>query len=104
MTAEDDESRTHSEASEADAPDARDLLRHALVNDDDPRLPWWLPVPGVVLAVVWAGWRAASISATAGAEAGAGFDTFVGTLIWPGAGIFVLTCVATWAGWQLEID
>lgn len=100
MTAEDDESRDR--PAEA-APDARDLLRHALVNDDDPRFPWWLPLPGVVLAVLWAGWRAVSIG-TAGPEAGPGLETFVGTLLWPGAGIFVLTSVATWAGWQLEID
>ncbi|MCC6237838.1 MAG: hypothetical protein IT299_09730 [Dehalococcoidia bacterium] len=100
MTAEDDESR---ERPNEGAPDARDLLRHALVNDDDPRFPWWLPLPGVVLATLWAGWRAVSVGA-AGAEAGAGLDTFLGTLLWPGAGIFILTCVATWAGWQLEID
>lgn len=100
MTAEDDESRQRAEEA---VPDARDLLRQALVNDDDPRFPWWLPVPGVLLAVLWAGWRAVSASA-AGAEAGAGLDMFLSTLMWPGVGIFALTSVATWAGWQLEID
>ncbi len=87
-----------------DAPDARELLRHALVNDDDPRFPWWLPVPGVVLAILWASWQAVSAGNAPGAEAGAGMDAFVNTLLWPGAGIFLLTCAATWAGWQLEID
>lgn len=101
MTAENDESP---DGAHVDAPNARDLLRHALVNDDDPRFPWWLPVPGVVLAILWAGWRGVSVGASAGAEAGAGLDTFLGTLMWPGVGIFVLTSIATWAGWQLEID
>ena len=69
------------------------LLRQALVNEDDPRFPRWLPLPGIALAAGWAGFT----SATAGAE-------FVPSLLWPGAGIFALTSVATWLGWQLEID
>src|SRR3546814_10213878 len=32
----------------------RQLLRTALVNDDDPRFPTWLPAPGIVLALGWA--------------------------------------------------
>ena len=69
------------------------LLKDALVDDDDPRFPRWLPLPGIALALVWAGFSAA----TAGAD-------FLATLLWPGAGIFALTSVATWLGWQLEID
>jgi hypothetical protein len=84
------------------APTAGELLRHALVNDDDPRFPWWLPLPGLLLALLWAGYR--GVSAAALDPASGGLEAFLGTLLWPGAGIFVLTSVATWAGWQLEID
>jgi len=87
----------------ADAPPtASDLLRTALVNNDDPRFPWWLPLPGLVLALAWAGYRAASSAAV---EGGADpLATLLGTLLWPGLAIFVLTSAATWFGWQLEID
>lgn len=87
------------------APSPRELLRHALVNDDDPRFPWWLAVPGLALAVLWAGYRAAVASATPElAVAVAPLEVFLTTLLWPGVAIFVLASVATWAGWQLEID
>ncbi len=86
------------------APTARQLLGHALVNDDDPRFPWWLPLPGLVLALLWAGYRAASTSAGVAPPADGALAVFLGTLLWPGAAVFVLTSAATWAGWQLEID
>src|SRR5688572_18130906 len=82
-------------------PTAGELLRTALVNDDDPRFPWWLPLPGLALALAWAGYRAASSAAVAGADP---LATLLETLLWPGLGIFVLTSAATWFGWQLEID
>ncbi len=69
------------------------LLKDALVDDDDPRFPRWLPLPGIALALGWAGFTAA----TAGAE-------FLPAVVWPGAGIFALTTVATWLGWQLELE
>ncbi|MFN8639487.1 MAG: hypothetical protein U0360_08515 [Dehalococcoidia bacterium] len=43
------------DAPEGETVHAGDLLRQALVNDDDPRFPWWLPLPGLGLAVLWAG-------------------------------------------------
>ena len=86
---------------EGDEVNAGDLLRHALVNDDDPRFPWWLPLPGLGLAVLWAGYRAA---ATTIDPNGAPLEVFLGALLWPGVAVFLLTTVATWAGWQLEID
>ena len=86
------------------APTPRELLRHALVNDDDPRFPWWLPVPGLVLAILWAGYRAASSSVGADSSSTPPLEVFLGVMLWPGAAIFVLGAVATWAGWQLEID
>ena len=76
---------------------ARDLLRSALVNDDDPRFPWWLPLPGVALALAWGAWRAV------GAEDAAG-SALVGALLWPGPAIVALATLATFLGWQLEID
>lgn len=69
------------------------LLRQALVDDDDPRFPRWLPIPGVALAVGWAAYQSV-------AETG----DFLPTLLWPGAAILGLTTLATWFGWQLEID
>lgn len=69
------------------------LLKDALVDDADPRFPRWLPLPGIALALGWAGFTAA----TAGAD-------FMQAVMWPGAGIFALTTLATWLGWQLELE
>lgn len=71
----------------------RELLRHALVDDQDPRFPRWLPLPGIVLAVGWAAFQAVTAD-----------GNLLTTLAWPGAAIFVLTSLAAWFGWQLEID
>ncbi len=76
---------------------ARELLRAALVNDEDPRFPWWLPLPGIALAVGWGGWQAVN------ADAGAG-GAFLAALAWPGPAILALATLATFLGWQLEID
>lgn len=72
---------------------AVELIRDALVDDDDPRFPIWLPFPGVAAA---AGWALYDASANGGA--------FLETLVWPGLGIFVGTTIASWLGWQLDID
>ncbi len=69
------------------------LLRQALVNDDDPRFPRWLPIPGVALAAGWAAYQSVT-----------GAGEFLAALLWPGAAILGLTTLATWFGWQLEID
>ena len=78
-------------------PGPRDLLRWALVNDEDPRFPWWLPLPGLALALVWAAYRATTGDGPAPAA-------LLGTLIWPGPAIFLLTTLAAFFGWQLDID
>ena len=72
---------------------ARDLLQSALVDDEDPRFPRWLPLPGIAGALGWAGydWAAAD-------------GAFFATLLWPGAAILVLATIAAWFGWQLDID
>ncbi len=74
---------------------ARDLLRRALVSDEDPRLPWWLPFPGLSLALTWAAYEGV---------AGGGMPEFLATLLWPGAGLLALVTVAVFFGWQLDID
>jgi hypothetical protein len=82
-------------ADAAPRPGPGDLVRSALVDDKDPRLPWWLPLPGLALALTWSGWE--------GVVAG-GTSTFVSTLLWPGSGVFALTTIAAYFGWQLDID
>jgi hypothetical protein len=69
-----------------------ELLRTALVDDQDPRFPSWLPIPGAVLALGWAGYQA-----TAG-DAGVIPTLGISTAIFGG------TTLAAWLGWQLEID
>lgn len=89
-----EERDTHEDHGDTDgAVTPRALLRHALVDDQDPRFPRWLPLPGIVLALGWAAFTAA----TAGAD-------FLPAVWWPGAAIFAITTLAAWLGWQLEID
>jgi hypothetical protein len=76
-------------------PGALDLLRSALVNDDDRRIPWWLPLPGLGIALAWASYEG---------TVGGGFSVFLSTALWPGAGLFLFGTIATVFGWQLDID
>ncbi len=69
-----------------------DLLRQALVDDQDPRFPRWLPLPGIVLGVAWAGYQAVAGDAGLLPTAGVSLAIAAGTT------------VAAWFGWQLEID
>lgn len=78
---------------DASASGAGELIRDALVDDDDPRFPIWLPIPGVALAAGWALYDAAAAD-----------GSFLPTLIWPGVAIFLGATLATWLGWQLDID
>ena len=84
--------RDHDADEQAGPPTARQLLRSALVDDEDPRFPWWLPVPGAAIAIVWAAYQAT----TGGA--------FFEQLLWPGAAMFILGTLVTFFGWQLDID
>lgn len=72
---------------------AGELLRTAFVNDDDPRFPIWLPLPGLAAVIGWAAYQQMT-----------GAGGFLPTALWPGAAIFVLVSLAAWLGWQLEID
>lgn len=84
--------RPHDEDERTEPPTARDLLRAALVNDEDPRFPWWLPLPGIFIALTWAAYQAVAGGA------------FLEVLLWPGAAIFILGTLVTFFGWQLDID
>jgi hypothetical protein len=70
-----------------------EVLRGALVDDDDPRFPLWLPIPAILVTAGWTFYDATA----AGGE-------FLPTLLWPGVAIFIGTVIATWLGWQLDID
>ena len=70
-----------------------EFLKIILVNNDDPRFPIWLPIPALFATF---GWVFYSIT-TGSAE-------FFETLIWPGSVIFFCTLIATWLGWQIDID
>jgi hypothetical protein len=87
-----------SEARHEGATDGEDgRLRSAMLEDGQPAFPWWLPFPGLALALVWAAYQAA------GAEDGAG-AMLLETLLWPGVAIFVLTTVTAYFGWRLDLD
>ena len=72
-------------------------LRSAMLKDGQPSFPRWIPLPGVVLALVWAAYQ--GVSAEDGASA-----QFVSTLLWPGIAILVLTTVTAYFGWRLDLD
>lgn len=69
-----------------------ELLRQALVDDEDPRFPRWLPLPGIVLALAWAAYQSFG--------AGGAPLTTLGTSL----AVFAGTTLVAWFGWQLEID
>ena len=72
-------------------------LRSPLLDDGQPAFHWWLLLPGLALAAVWALYGAVS------AEAGAGGE-FVARLLWPGPAILLVTTSAAWLGWRLDLD
>lgn len=77
--------------------DERDgRLRSAMLHDGQPRFPWWLPLPGLALAALWA--------AYAGATGEGGAADAARTLLWPGPAIALVTTVATYFGWRLDLD
>lgn len=103
MTSETSEDQPQPEADRS-VPSAGELLRGALVDDQDPRFPWWLPLPGLAVALSWAAFRAATAGTPSALDEASGVRVLLETLLWPGAGIFVLATLATFFGWQLDID
>ena len=76
-------------------PDGR--LRSAMLSDGQPWLVWWLPFPGIALAVLWAAYQGIA----SGTDVG---GTMLRTLAWPGLPIFVVTTITTYFGWRLDLD
>lgn len=72
-------------------------LRSAMLNDGQPWLPWWLPIPGVALAIGWAAYYGVTASEP-------GLGAFLDTLRWPGLPIFLVTTITTYFGWRLDLD
>ena len=73
-------------------------LRPAMFDDDEePRFPWWLPLPGIGLAAVWAAYQGVAADGPAVTEAAA-------RLLWPGLPIFLVTTVTAYFGWRLDLD
>ena len=93
MASDVDQANDPHEPSDASGPvSPSELLRQALVDDEDPRFPAWLPLPGIALAAGWSAYQV--IAGDAGVLPALGIS----------AAIFAGTTVATWLGWQLEID
>ena len=72
-------------------------LRSPLLDDGQPSFHWWLLLPGLALVVIWALYRGVS------AEEGGGGE-FIAQLLWPGPAILVVTSIAAWLGWRLDLD
>ncbi len=80
--------------SEDDTPAGQ--LRSPVLDDGQPRFPWWLLLPGVLVAGVWA--------AYAGTTGEDGTADAVRALLWPGPAIAVGTTIAAYLGWRLDLD
>lgn len=85
----------HREGDPEDANEGR--LRSAMLDDGQPGIPWWLPLPGIAVALTWAAYQAVSAE-----EPGA--DALLAALLWPGGAIFVITTLVTFFGWRLDLD
>ncbi|MCY4456150.1 MAG: hypothetical protein OXC56_07550 [Chloroflexi bacterium] len=82
---------------DGDGQDAPGRLRSPLLADGQPNFHWWLFLPGVGVAVLWALYGAVTAEADATGR-------FLGQLLWPGIPIFVAATAAAWLGWRLDID
>lgn len=72
-------------------------LRSAMLEDGQPGLTWWLPIPGVAVALTWAAYQAVS-------AAEPGLEALLATLWWPGSAILLVTTLVTYLGWRLDLD
>lgn len=77
----------------------RQRLREARARE--ALLTWWMPLPGLAIALGFAGWRAVSREGAAAAER---LGAFGATLLWPGLLIVAVVLVIVWAAWKLELD
>ncbi len=95
MTREPEFESDEDEAGSGSRNDGR--LRSANLDDGQPALTWWLPLPGIALALVWAAYQAVSADEPDTAP-------LLDALVWPGAAIFVITTVTAYFGWRLDLD
>ena len=73
-------------------------LRPAMFDDaEEPRFPWWLPLPGLGLALLWAAYQGVAAAGPAAPEVAS-------RLLWPGLPIFLATTVTAYFGWRLDLD
>ena len=72
-------------------------LRSAMLDDGQPGVTWWIPIPGILVALTWAAYQAVSAEEP-------GLDALLQTLTWPGAAIFLVTTLVTYFGWRLDLD
>jgi hypothetical protein len=72
-------------------------LRSPMLEDGQPWLTWWLPLPGIALTALWAAYQTVAGDGDPG-------GTLLRTLAWPGVAIFVVTTITTYFGWRLDID
>ena len=62
----------------------------------EPLILWWMPVLSLLAPLVFAAWKAASVSD--------GFDAALKALVWPGAGLYLAAVAVLWAGWKIELE
>ena len=85
------------EAHAVEADERPGRLRSPMLEDGQPTFHWWLLLPGVALALLWALYQGVS-----GDHGGAG--EFLAQLAWPGLAIFVATSAAAYFGWRMDLD
>jgi hypothetical protein len=76
---------------------ASEILKSAFVDAADARLPLWIPIPGLVITLIFG----AFMGLTGESDHA---KLMLSTIVWPGSGIFLGVTFTAWLGWQLEID
>lgn len=76
---------------------ALEILKSAFVDAADTRLPLWLPIPGLLITLIFATFMGLTGESDH-------LQLILSHIAWPGFGIFLGVTVTTWLGWQLEID
>lgn len=84
-------------AGEHDEAEHPGRLRSPLLDDGQPSFHWWMLLPGVAVAVLWAAYQAVTADDGAAGE-------FLGQLAWPGTAIYVVTTIAAYLGWRIDLD
>lgn len=77
----------------------RQRLREAHARE--ALLTWWMPLPGLAIALGFALWNAVSRE---DAAVGERLGAFGANLLWPGLLIAAVVSVIVWAAWKLELD